>query len=87
MMLPVIDETIGDNVHREAMRDLVGYVRTKALELNKENPVLSEIVYALAKQTSEGNDVLMKRIYFALLVVLNVVNTQIEVNDLRESWN
>lgn len=86
MMLPVIDETIGDNVHREAIRDLVGYVKTKAVQLNKENPVLSEIVYALAKQTAEGDDVLMKRVYFALLVAINVINTQLEVDDLN-SWD
>lgn len=85
-MLPIIDETIGDNVHREAIRDLVGYVKTKAVQLNKENPVLSEIVYALAKQTAEGDDVLMKRVYFALLVAINVINTQLEVDDLN-SWD
>ena len=87
MLLPKIDESIAENVHREAMRDLVQYVRDKALTLNVENPVLSEIVHSLSTETASGDDVLYKRIYFALLVALNVVNTQLEVNDLKEMWN
>lgn len=86
-MLPKIDPEIGDNVEREATRDLFKYAKDKAAELNKENPALSRIVYALAKGTSAGDRELQVRIYFAMLVVLNVVNTQLEINDLRESWN
>lgn len=87
MMLPKISEGVAENVDREARRDLLKYVRQKALELSKENPVLSDIVYALSKETSNGDDVLFKRIYFALLLTINIVNTQIEVDDLKESWN
>ena len=87
MMLPKVDPEIGENVEREATRDLLKYAKDKALELNKENPALSRIVYGLAKATSKGDKELQTRIYFALLVVLNVINTQMEVNDLRESWN
>ena len=86
MMLPKIDIEIGDNVHREATRDLVKYAKDKAMELNNENPALSRMVYGLSKETSRGDRDLQTRIYFALLVIVNIINTQMEVDDLK-SWN
>lgn len=87
MLLTKISPEVCDNVYREATRhDLLQYSKEKALELNKENPALSEVLHALASQTSEGNRELYSRIYFALLVVVNIINNQIEVDDLKESW-
>ena len=82
-MLPKIDVEVGESVHREAMGDLVKYAKDKALELNKENRVLSTLVYTLANQVSQGDKELSQQIYFAMLVALNIVNTQMEVNELR----
>lgn len=121
MMLPKIDVEVGESVHREAMRDLVKYAKDKALELNKENKVLSTLVYTLANQISESvslsieekmsqcemsSDVyahkqnyedlilewsksgdLSRQIYFAMLVALNIVNTQMEVDHLKEMYS
>jgi len=121
MLLPKIDVEVGESVHREAMRDLVKYAKDKALELNKENRVLSTLVYTLANQISESvsltieeklskcemsSDVyshkenymdlisewsksgdLSRQIYFAMLVALNIVNTQMEVNELKEMYS
>ena len=90
MLLPKISPEVCDNVYREATRNLttiLQYSKEKALELNKENPALSEVLHALASQTSEGDRELYSRIYFALLVVVNIINNQIEVDDLKESWN
>ena len=86
MMLPKIDVEVGESVHREAMRDLVKYAKDKALELNKENRVLSTLVYTLANQVSQGNKELSQQIYFAMLVALNIVNTQMEVDHLKEIY-
>lgn len=90
MMLPKISPEVCDNVYREATRNLttlLQYSKDKALELNSENPALSTIIHALSLETSGGDKELYGRIYFALLVVVNVINTQIEVDDLRNSWN
>ena len=85
-MLPKIDVEVGESVHREAMRDLVKYAKDKALELNKENKVLSTLVFTLANQVSQGDKDLFQQIYFAMLVALNIVNTQMEVNELKEIY-
>ena len=87
MLLPKIDVEVGESVHREAMRDLVKYAKDKALELNKENKVLSTLVFTLANQVSQGDKDLFQQIYFAMLVALNIVNTQMEVNELKEMWD
>jgi hypothetical protein len=87
MLLPKIDIAVGENVHREAMRDIVKYAKDKALELNKENKVLSTLVFTLANQVSQGDKDLFQQIYFAMLVALNIVNTQMEVNELKEMWD
>lgn len=91
MMLPKISPEVCDNVYREATRGnpskILQYSGDKALELNKENPALSTIIHALSMQISGGDKELYNRIYFALLVVVNVINTQIEVDDLKNSWN
>jgi hypothetical protein len=87
MLLPKIDVEVGESVHREAMRDLVKYAKDKALELNKENKVLSTLVYTLARQVSQGDEDLFQQIYFAMLVALNIVNTQMEVNELKEIYS
>lgn len=91
MMLPKISPEVCDNVFHEATRGnpskILQYSEDKALELNKENPALSTIIHALSLQISGGDKELYGRIYFALLVVVNVINTQIEVDDLRNSWN
>ena len=86
-MLPKIDVEVGESVHREAMRDLVKYAKDKALELNKENRVLSTLVYTLANQVRQGDKELSQQIYFAMLVALNIVNTQMEVNELKEMYS
>lgn len=87
MLLPKISPEVCNNVYREATRhNLLKYSKEKALELNKENPALSAIVHALSLETSGGDKELYDRIYFALLVIVNVINNQIEVNDLKESW-
>ena len=88
MLLPKVSPEVCDNVYREATRyDLLEYSKEKALELSKQNRALSEVIHALATQTSEGDRELYRRIYFALLVVVNIINNQIEVDDLKESWN
>lgn len=87
MMLPKIDVEVGENVHREAMRDLVKYAKDKALELNKENKVLSTLVFTLANQVSQGDKDLFQQIYFAMLVALNIVNTQMEVDELNKIYS
>lgn len=87
MLLPKIDVEVGESVHREAMRDLVKYAKDKALELNKENEVLSTLVYTLANQIGQGDKDLSRQIYFAMLVALNIVNTQMEVNELKEIYS
>lgn len=86
MLLPKIDVEVGESVHREAMRDLVKYAKDKALELNKENRVLSTLVYTLANQIGQGDKELSQQIYFAMLVALNIVNTQMEVDHLKEIY-
>ena len=88
MLLPKVSPEVCDNVYREAMRhNPVQYGEEKCLELVEENPALSTIIHALASETSQGDRDLYTRIYFALLVVVNIINTQIEVDDLKESWN
>ena len=87
MMLPKIDVEVGESVHREAMRDLVKYAKDKALELNKENRVLSRMVDKLATQLSEGDTDEYNHLYYAMILVLNVVNTQMEVNELKEMYS
>ena len=110
MMLPKIDVEVGESVEREAMRDLVKYAKDKALELNKENIVLSTLVYNLANQIGDSTSLSIKKklghkdyedlilewaesgdlsrqIYFAVLVALNIVNTQMEVNELKEMYS
>ena len=87
MMLPKIDVEVAESVHREAMRDLVKYAKDKALELNKENIILSTMVYTLANQIGQGDKDLSRQIYFAMLVALNIVNTQMEVNELKEMYS
>lgn len=87
MMLPKVDVEVAESVHREAMRDLVKYAKDKALELNKENIILSTMVYTLANQIGQGDKDLSRQIYFAMLVALNIVNTQMEVNELKEMYS
>jgi hypothetical protein len=110
MMLPKIDVEVGESVHREAMRDLVKYAKDKALELNKENIVLSTLAYDLSNQIGDSTSLAIKKklghkdyedlilewsesgdlsrqIYFAMLVALNIVNTQMEVNELKEMYS
>lgn len=88
MLLPKVSPEVCDNVYHEATRyDPVQYGEEKCLELVEENPALSKVLHALASQTSEGDRELYSRIYFALLVVVNIINNQIEVDDLKESWN
>lgn len=87
MMLPKVDVEVAESVHREAMRDLVKYAKDKALELNKENIILSTMVYTLANQIGQGDKDLSQQIYFAMLVALNIVNTQMEVNELKEMYS
>ena len=86
MLLPKVDIEVGESVHREAMRDLVKYAKDKALELNKENRVLSTLVYTLANQVGQGDKELSQQIYFAMLVALNIVTTQMEVDHLKEIY-
>lgn len=87
MVIPKIDVEVAESVHREAMRDLVKYAKDKALELNKENIILSTMVYTLANQIGQGDKDLSRQIYFAMLVALNIVNTQMEVNELKEMYS
>lgn len=87
MVIPKIDVEVAESVHREAMRDLVKYAKDKALELNKENIILSTMVYTLANQIGQGDKDLSRQIYFAMLVALNIVNTQMEVNELKEIYS
>ena len=87
MVIPKIDVEVAESVHREAMRDLVKYAKDKALELNKENIILSTMVYTLANQIGQGDKDLSQQIYFAMLVALNIVNTQMEVNELKEMYS
>lgn len=86
MLLPKVDVEVAESVHREAMRDLVKYAKDKALELNKENIILSTMVYTLANQIGQGDKDLSQQIYFAMLVALNIVNTQMEVDHLKEIY-
>jgi hypothetical protein len=87
MMLPKINVKVGENVVDEAARDPVKYVSRKALLLNKENRVLSKMVHKLATQLSEGDTDEYNHLYYAMLLVLNVVNTQMEVDNLKEMYS
>ena len=87
MMLPKINPKVGENVVDEAARNPVKYVSGKALLLTKENRVLSTLVYTLANQVGQGDKELSQQIYFAMLVALNIVNTQMEVNELKEMYS
>jgi hypothetical protein len=87
MMLPKINPKVGENVVDEAARNPVKYVSGKALLLNKENRVLSRMVDKLATQLSEGDTDEYNHLYYAMILVLNVVNTQMEVNELKEMYS
>jgi hypothetical protein len=78
---------VGENVIREAMRDPIQYAMDKALILDKENRVLSKMVYKLADQLSEGDKTKFNHLYYAMMLALNVVNTQMEIDNLKEIYS
>jgi len=86
MMLPKVEFEVARNVEIQATRDVLKYVREKAMTIQDENQFLSTVIHSLSLKMSEGDDTLYKNIYLCMLVVADIINTQIEVNDLR-SWN
>lgn len=86
MMLPKIEEAVAENVQIQAMRDIVKYMQVKAKIVSDENEFLTAAIHGMAKEIAKKDDVLYKRVYLSMLVVADIINTQIEVNDLK-SWN
>lgn len=88
MMLPKISQAVGENVHREAIRrDKVEYIHNMAKGLADENPVLSVIVHSLSKSLADSDKDKYSEIYAGFITLLCVINTQMEVDDLKKSWN
>jgi hypothetical protein len=86
MMLPKVSEAVADNVRIQAMRNLVEYMKNKSVTVAKENPFLAATIDGMAKEISEGDDHLYKRVYLSMLVIADIINTQMEVDDLK-FWN
>jgi|LakMenEpi03Aug12_release.lakeMendotaPanAssembly.Ray.scaffolds.fasta_scaffold244306_2 hypothetical protein len=86
MMLPKVSEAVAENVQIQAMRNLVEYMKNKSVTVAKENPFLAAAIDGMAKEISEGDDHLYKRVYLSMLVIADIINTQMEVDDLK-FWN
>lgn len=90
MMLPKVSKEVCENVYNEATRgniqSVLKYSIEKVNELQRENPELCECIDGYATEASGGDRELYGRIYFGVVVILNIINTQLEVDDLK-SWN
>ena len=97
MNLPEITESTIDNVTNEAFkRDVFPYCFSKLKELEKSNPNLLEAISVISKQlymehestdvADEIREVNRLRCVAGMLIVINLINTQMEINQLKEMF-
>jgi hypothetical protein len=92
MLLPKISEATVENVTNEFFRgESIVYLAGKIKQLNEHDPVLMTAVNDLCNQVFVGHDdadegtksLNKMRAVAICLIVLNVVNTQMEINWLE----
>lgn len=96
-MIPMITESTIDNVTREAFkRDVFPYCFEKLKEMNKNNPHLLEAISVISSQlfmhnetedvSEEAREINRLRCVSGMLIVINLINTQLEINELKEMF-
>jgi len=93
MLIPLINESTIENLTNEFLRtNPLDYVKEKVYQLKEENPLLlgciaetAEIVFVQEDDAPEEDKLINKwrAIAFALLV-LNIVNTEMEIEWLKD---
>lgn len=96
MTLPLITESTIDNVTNEAFkRDVFPYCFAKLKELEKSNPNLLEAISVISKHlyvdhddevNPEIREVNRLRCVAGMLIVINMINTQLEIDQLKEMF-
>ena len=96
MSLPVITDSTIDNVTNEAFkREVFPYCFSKLKELEKSNPNLLEAISVISKRlyvdhddetNTEVREVNRLRCVAGMLIVVNMINTQLEVDQLKDMF-
>ena len=86
MILPQIEVSIVENVINESISDPISYGKEKMEILQAENKILyvaiNKMVTDMFKDSYSRGCAM-----FLVLSTLNIVNTQMEVNELREMFS